>query len=118
MKVWNKEISHCGHCGLCALEYPAEIDTIHPDCPFNKELTKEDIESFGFVEDTLRDYEEYRKCYIFPQHFTLTHLLKDIAIKITGFDQGLNKRIYLFEGTITSKPHLEFILQSLGIIQL
>ena len=28
MKIWNKEINRCGHCGLCTLEFKVKDNEI------------------------------------------------------------------------------------------
>jgi len=119
MKIFNKEINSCGMCpyyviepGVCSytiIEIEDE-DVIPNDCPFNKSITKDDIESLGF--DSTLSFNYFEKVTE-KDLFTLT-INKDGTYSLE------NKKFLSFPMfdhiTITSKPHLEFIFQSLNII--
>ena len=142
MKVFNKEINSCSECNyfnhtrdLCGelkirlINKTNNFDfkpnqEISNKCPFNKPFTKKDIESFGFkfivssIDDWYEKIGEYEtnsnpinRFYKIQLHIGKTDYFCNInAIEVD------NEEYALFKGTITSKPHLEFILQTLNII--
>lgn len=124
MKVLNKEVEECclcpclNHLDLDGSPYCnmlqkdiKDSNTIDKDCPFNKPITKEVIEGFGFkgqeANSVYYKMEGYRLVYWPNKPYRITSVFKTY----TDGDE-----VKIFDGTITSKPHLEFILQSLNII--
>lgn len=143
MKVFNREVKNCIECkfydyrqdkcmylGLRTANRLNEFNfkpfkEIFDECPFNKPLTKEDIESFGFVfatksiDDWYYKEGEYETEQFNTNRFYKLQLQfsrKDEICKICAIDTD-NSEYILFNGKITSKPHLEFILNTLNIIQ-
>lgn len=138
MKVFNKEIEGCLRCiytsningiSVCAYDDRFKemfklndrifdkdkghyVQEIHKDCPFNKSLTKEDFESFRFLFNPT--INKYQKKITDNIYFLKFH--NDIFCDITMLQKGEGYIEPLFSGNITSKPHLEFILQLLNII--
>lgn len=118
IQIFNQEVSNCDECNFfnqvhshCNItgSYNHDSDTdILNDCPFAKPLTKEDIETFGFEYDDGNDtYHSTNKImfnYIIDYYNDSQRLIVDDTKSI------------LFNGIITSKPHLEFILKTLNII--
>lgn len=140
MKVFNEEINNCADCKYSDM-YNQECNftdyiklkegmdvnyfkEIHFDCPFNKPVTKQDIEDFGFVfttksiDDWYYKEGEYETEQFNTNRFYKLQLQfsrKDEICKICAIDTD-NSEYILFNGKISSKPHLEFILKSLNII--
>ena len=123
MKIFNKEISNCHSCNNCynynfnswqckltkqEINEPLEIKK---DCPFLKNNQKSDFESFGFLFDP--ELNKYKKKTEDNTYYLKFH--NDILCDITRLQKGEGYIETLFSGTITSKPHLQFILDSVGI---
>jgi len=128
MKVFNQEITNCRNCNLFDEEFMRcnytdielrnyddegneifyEYNDIHKTCPFNKPLTKEDIESFGFIQT---ESETFWNKYISDDTlYIIYHNQFKIIISYAYNNDDKSKY------NIQSKPHLEFILNSLDII--
>jgi hypothetical protein len=134
MKIFDREINDCIACiytsninGVDVCSQPHEfkkmfrlnnrtfdeekghfVREIPEKCQFKKSITKEDIESFGF-EATLTD--RYFEKLTDKDLFTFT-------VNKNGTYSLANKKFLSFPMfdniNITSKPHLKFILQSIG----
>lgn len=126
MKVFNKEINNCAECSFLLNDlYCVQLEEdiyntfdeesefifnkqtqIYSNCPFNKPVTKEDIESFGF---TTRNEES---------DFILNFSYLEYKLQYCSSEKTciIKNHKILFDGKITSKLHLEFILQTLNII--
>ena len=84
-----------------------------------KYLDKEDIESFGFKHDPIRDYGDFRECYFKllndNEGYSLDYILKEhkIIIKQHKMDKPL---IIIFRGIIKNKSELKVLLKQLEII--
>lgn len=149
MKVFNKEVEECcmcpcldhldmdgsPYCNMLQKDIK-DCDTIDKDCPFNKSVTKEDFEKFGF---------NYFPKYILSHKGAFVLERNDLYPKIGNTDitvdylvewydnrfaifilQHNENEIYenqvlgaprQFIGTINNPIELEFILQSIGIIE-
>ncbi len=145
MKIFTQEVNNCNECNFFDKEFTEcnytdeafehfdnegeeifrEYEDIHKTCPFNKSLTKEDIESFGFkfksksIDDWYERLGEYETNNENPQRFykLQLHINRDnLHCFIDAIDID-NTEYSVFKGYITSKPHLEFILQTLNIIK-
>ena len=125
MKVFNKEVEECCLCPCldhldmdgspyCNIlqEDIKDCNIIHKDCPFNKPVTKEVIEGFGF-KYLRKGWSENSKIYrknrgegfeIYSRNNESFHITKA---------NGL----VLFEGAINNLVELEFILRSVGVIE-
>ena len=126
MKVFNKEVTNCEECVYNQESYESIYyssyfcnyindnidnyilaDKIHKDCPFNKSLIKEDFESFGFTEaESGTFWDKYINEY---ETYSIHYNENNVQIK-----DLYGENVFMFN--VTSKPHLEFILQSLNII--
>jgi hypothetical protein len=123
MRVWNKEVSCCEDCNYenkefhcCQVDY--SIDDIK-DCPFNKPITKEVIEGFGFY----HFYDDftfgvYTKNMENDHRWNMTYDYSDKSCRIIEVDSN-NSEIFgeTFIGTINNPIELEFILRSIGAIE-
>lgn len=85
---------------------------IHSDCPFTKSIIPEDIEMFGFLFSPT--FNKYKKKLNGDTYFL--KFFNDISCKVERLQNGETYLNTMFQGNITSKPHLEFILQTLNII--
>ena len=122
MKIFTQEVNNCFKCNFFDKEftechYTKEIFQeylyIHETCPFNKPLTKKDIESFGFK------YIENKNIYILKTKLFVIKIFPKIGKNRFVIEQYIkNSKIPLSKGLfiITSKPHLKFILQILNIV--
>jgi hypothetical protein len=135
MKVFNKKVEECNDCPcLDHLDMDGSpycnmlqkdiknSNIVDKDCPFNKELTKEDIldlsgERYEMLDKFDKISFKFHNCYVLNLYHDTTYHKGNVEIK-EAFDVECfpGKVRTLFSGTITSKPHLEFILQSLNII--
>lgn len=138
MKVWNKEVEDCSECphlnhvGMAEDKFCNILqEEIHwkvkllENCPFNKELTKEDIEKFGFKfkSHSVRDWyilEGFFDLPISPAHrvqkYTMQHDYSLRGIKIIGQLVGDIEEDTFYEGKCSNPQELEFILKLLNII--
>ena len=66
-----------------------------------KLLDKEDIESFGFIDGVLRDYE--LRYYDYPRCYCQIYYIPDSRC--------------IFDGIIKNKSELEVVLKQIGVIQ-
>ncbi len=136
MKVFNTEVNCCNECPMidrhsdkyldlkCNLLHRANVSdknkTISKDCPFNKPITQEIIEGFGFK--VMSDYGAGTS-YILGDAYKLD------TVKYEGLTYSKNQvRIFtnagifgedwsrIFMGTINNPEELKFILSSLNII--
>lgn len=133
MKVFNQEINNCGDCKFKDSEYMFckyldeehlggwedekdeikfnEHSEIHPNCPFNKTVPHEDIENLGFLfNPRLNKYQAKTEVETYYLNFP-----NDTRCIISKLQIGKGYVGVLFSGIISSRPHLEFILQSLNI---
>lgn len=115
MKVWNKEVSCCEDCDYenkefhcCQIDY--SIDNIK-DCPFNKPVTKEVIEGFGFLEIPKLSPKH---CDIYRREDNLQIMVGKNIVEINTYYEYEST---LFKGTINNPVELEFILRSIGVIE-
>lgn len=122
MKVWNEDIEDCSDCPfqgvggmdtpICNITYKdIKSSEIHPDCPFNKPITKEDFEGFGFKFDgkifTLKNDNYLIKVYLITEkHYIFIIDGEYIFPKLKG--DG-----YI---TLNNPEELKFILTSLNIL--
>jgi len=122
MIVYDREIKACWMCPyydapkskldegwLChadshEIEESHKNSTIHKDCPFNKPITKEVIESFGF-KYIMTSYNGYYKKDNIELSYTYD---KRIQIKTC---EGIT-----FLGIINNPEELKFILKRLNIL--
>ena len=90
-----------------------------------KYLTKEDIESFGFIEtDSVNKFNLVDGTIVFKKEdyllYTKTYdiifINKEDKMRTPNLD-GSYKRNAIFNGSVNNKLELEFILKSLGIIK-
>ena len=125
MKVFNKEIDNCLDCYMLNEEYNeckytnTELGEdycvacgIHVSCPFSKQVTIKDIESFGFM------FVPSITSWILEFGMTKIYIsIDETSCSIKELQEGEGYINVLFNGVVTSKPHLEFILKSLNIIK-
>lgn len=126
MKVFNKEIEDCCLCpylGNYSLdEEPycrfnkkdiTDINVIPEHCEFNKPITKEVIEGFGF--------KQYNKPHTY--HFWMFPTLINPQFKMTKMTEteyiieDLVNHIFVFKGEINNPEELKFLMICLGIIK-
>jgi hypothetical protein len=130
MRIFNEEVFNCGQCPLVIRdEYYVgcqkldkefySFDTINKDCPFNKPITKEVIEGFGFY----HFYDDftfgvYTKNMENDHRWNMTYDYSDKSCRIIEVDSN-NSEIFgeTFIGTINNPIELEFILRSIGVIE-
>lgn len=127
MKVFNQIVECCQECNygyddICKQQFfCGKLDKeirktlfIYQDCPFNKKITREVIEGFGFeLVDPLEMGLAYN-VYVLNNKNTYTLIARDKFFIIT-------KEIYgdtyiLFDGILNNPEELKFILNSLNII--
>lgn len=132
MKVWNQEIEACWMCPyydapknkhekgwLCTVDdHNLENwinSTIHKDCPFNKSINREAIESFGFIYykihpgTTIMEFEAKEYLLTYEPDFKNGPYVR-IAMEGEG-------DVTLFSGTLNNAEELKFILTRLNIIK-
>ena len=135
MKVFNKEVSCCNDCPMidrnsdryldpkCNLSHGANVSdknkTISKDCPFNKPITKEVIEGFGFKFEGGKLRENFLDNFNFKDKIRLEYWYKDKALTIININRGIFEEYpdVIFKGTINNPIELEFILKSIGVIE-
>lgn len=131
VKIWGEEISSCSECEYlhrdgcdeltCAKDYniydylseKTFYEIVCEKCPFLQPITKEVIESYGFIKtmEWLVNSNIYRK-----HPFYISVVNNKITIStIEGFENVTAKT--LFEETITNPIEFEFILKSVGVIE-
>lgn len=142
MKVWNEEIKNCGDCPYVESynrEWTCEYDEheittgfnldIDEDCPFDKPITRNVIETFGFT--IIKELDYNIKGQLSPENpfkfYELDYDLDDNELIIEEFSQGkmlgqsMDKNTFdsriIFEGVIDNPEELKFILISLNIIK-
>ena len=151
MKVLNKEVKECKDCpcyseeelmsgnvGWCNIVEEYAGQKMPEDCPFTKPITKEVIESFGFIYNYRADLGKLET----PEHSCnpFQCILKDVNfcnssrsvdLKMTYLGTRNNPNIYrmevyernffewyaVFEGKVNNPTELEFILNSIGVIE-
>ena len=140
MKVWNMDIPtcvqcpyifvdeyNCANCGSTGrvgfyLGKDYEIEDIHKDCPFNKSITKEVIESFGF-KVVKEQGNAYKGIIEYNYEYEDSNLIGYwTIIKSSDNYCVIQKEDYIgvmcyFRGAINNPEELKFILASLGIIE-
>jgi hypothetical protein len=130
MRIFNEEVFNCGQCPLAIRdEYYVgcqkldkefySFDAINKDCPFNKPITKEVIEGFGFY----HFYDDftfgvYTKNMGNDHMWNMTYDYSDKSCRIIEVDSN-DSEIFgeTFIGTINNPIELEFILRSIGAIE-
>jgi hypothetical protein len=130
MRIFNEEVFNCGQCPLAIRdEYYVgcqkldkefySFDAINKDCPFNKPITKEVIEGFGFY----HFYDDftfgvYTKNMENDHIWNMIYDYSDKSCRIIEVDSN-NSEIFgeTFIGTINNPIELEFILRSIGAIE-
>lgn len=132
MKVLNKEVEECcmcpcldhldmdgsSYCNMLQKDIK-DCNIIDKDCPFNKPITKEVIEGFGFY----HFYDDftfgvYTKNMENNHMWNMTYDYSDKSCRIIEVDSN-DSEIFgeTFIGTINNPIELEFILQNIGIIE-
>lgn len=130
IRVWNKMVDSCSTCplfhwddcggGVCS-EIDLNIDTREPyeidkDCPFSKPLSKEQIESCGFIEFKSPfgvNYPMFKK-----NNWVLCWRnieFNNFQIELTHpnlFTENLDIK---YDGTINNLPEFKLILKMLNI---
>jgi hypothetical protein len=131
MRIFNEEVFNCGQCPLAIRdEYYVgcqkldkefySFDTINKDCPFNKPITKEVIEGFGFASNHVtRNNAMYN---IFKNEYsTFLYCGENNYFEISNchdVKMTNNSRVgWIFKGVINNPIELEFILRSIGVIE-
>lgn len=143
MKVFNEEVSCCNDCPMidrssdrwsdpkCNLSYGTNVSdknkTISKDCPFDKPITKEIIEGFGFVNTKQYSDELVFQKNISDYEFYELSLQEDNRVIIEYWSQEklvtkvLPKETWgcfnIFAGEINNPEELGFILHSIGVIK-
>src|SRR5574344_1350193 len=130
MRIFNEAVFNCGQCPLAIRdEYYVgcqkldkefySFDTINKNCPFNKPITKEVIEGFGFY----HFYDDftfgvYTKNMENDHMWNMTYDYSDKSCRIIEVDSS-DSEIFgeIFIGTINNPIELEFILRSGGVIE-
>jgi len=113
VQIFNTKVAQCEscdfyNCGFCNLTYTDCIDgEVNKDCPFTKELTQEDIESFGFEKKGENYYKQKDEKFIKFYKRLWKHAY---AIEIKMDDEE-----NYIEIEVTTKQHLKFILMSLNL---
>lgn len=134
MRVFNKEVTMCARCPhinqpdngyhseSCNYDYLVDIKDPHviaKNCPFNKPITKEVIEGFGFVQNhtnTAKMYSIFKDTYsVFlykddKNYFEISNCHDTLKIHGSAVE-------WLFRGIINNPVELEFILRSTGVIE-
>ena len=136
MKVFNAEVKSCGVC-YCSgvnmhgeyyckvnMEEIKDITKIHKDCLFNKPITKDVFEGFGFIFKEDNDFELYElqnedySCYeimVYEDKICISeYYQKELSAKIFPREHWSCNNLFI--GTINSPEELKFILTSLGVI--
>lgn len=132
MKVFNKKVNHCKQCpcysseelasgdfGWCNVVEEHVSQEIPKDCPFNKPVTKEVIEGFGFKFEGGKLRENFLDSFNFKDKIRLEYWYKDKALTIININRGIFEEYpdVIFKGTINNPIELEFILTSIGVIE-
>ena len=131
MKVLNKEVKECKDCPcLDSLDIDGspfctmlskdikDCNVIDKDCPFIKPITKEVIEGFGFIKTKSSGYNLFvgkliKFNIIYNYNNRLCLIEKFFIDKLSERPNSL----VLFKGTINNPIELEFILNSVGVIE-
>lgn len=124
MKVLNEEVEDCCLCPYlgsysmneepcCKLDKKdiEDINVIPEHCPFNKPVTKEVIEGFGFLEIPKLSPKH---CDIYRREDNLQIMVGKNIVEINTYYEYEST---LFKGTINNPVELEFILRSIGVIE-
>lgn len=132
MKVFNEEVEDCCLCPYlgnysmneepyCKLDKKDidDINVIPEHCPFNKPITKEVIEGFGFKLEGGKLRENFLDNFNFKDKIRLEYWYKDKALTIININRGIFEEYpdVIFKGTINNPVELEFILKSIGVIE-
>jgi hypothetical protein len=131
MKVFNKKVNHCKQCpcysseelasgafGWCNVVEEHVSQEIPKDCPFNKPVTKEDFEKFGFKE--LSHSNIHLLKFKQGDFFTMYSPYNNHCIIEKGIINEMStlpESLLMFKGTINNPIELEFILKSIGVIE-
>lgn len=128
MKVFNEEVNCCQDCpflnhigmdgedSYCnKLHKDITERSIDKECPFNKPITKEVIEGFGFEIFNYRNIECFNlKNYLLFKFENNNFISID---KFPGIPRHCESGNNCFRGTINNLIELEFILKSIGVIE-
>ncbi len=132
MKVFNEKVEDCCLCPYlgsysmneepyCKLDKKDidDINVIPEHCPFNKPITKEVIEGFGFKFEGGKLRENFLDNFNFKDKIRLEYWYKDKALTIININRGIFEEYpdVIFKGTINNPVELEFILKSIGVIE-
>lgn len=140
MKVFNEEVNYCQDCpflnhvgmdgedSYCNKLHKDVMErSIDKDCPFNKPITKEVIEGFGFVNTKQYSDELVFQKNISDYEFYELSLQEDNRVIIEYWSQEklvtkvLPKETWgcfnIFAGEINNPEELGFILHSIRVIK-
>ena len=132
MKVFNEEVEDCCLCPYlgnysmneepyCKLDKKDidDINVIPEHCPFNKPITKEVIEGFGFKFEGGKLRENFLDNFNFKDKIRLEYWYKNKSLTIININRGIFEEYpdVIFRGTINNQIELEFILRSIGVIE-
>lgn len=130
MKVFNEEVNCCqdcpflNHVGMAEDSYCNKLHkdvtehSIDKDCPFNKPITKEVIEGFGFVKDITLIFQKPDLIIVETtevsnsKYYKMVYSFRYKTCEIMDCEDST-----LFLGNINNPQELEFVLRSIGVIE-